>query len=89
MNQCAHLNEMKIVEEKKTVNHNANKWANRQSITYQPYCMRLCVVNDFLRRPALCGLSCLRPGRNKKRIVRVGEQLRWRAKGRGRRKGGI
>lgn len=49
----------------------------------------VCAVNDFLRRPALCGPPCLRPARNKKRVVRVGEQLRWRAKGRGSRKGGI
>lgn len=51
--------------------------------------MCLCAVNDFPRPPALCGPPCLRPGRNKQRIVMVGEQQRKRAEGRGRRKGGI
>lgn len=52
-------------------------------------CVYVCVVTDFPGPPALCGPPCLRPGRKKKRIVRVGEQLRKKAEGRGRRKGGI
>lgn len=43
--------------------------------------MCLCAVNDFPRPPALCGPPRLRPGRNKKRIVRAGEQLRKTAEG--------
>lgn len=49
--------------------------------TYQSYCVCLCAVNDFPRPPALCGPPRLRPGRNKKRIVRAGEQLRKTAEG--------
>lgn len=54
-------------------------WADGQNTTYQSYCVCLCAVNDFPRPPALCGPPRLRPGRNKKRIVRAGEQLRRRA----------
>ena len=48
---------------------------------YQSVCLCLCAVNDFPRPPVLCGPPCLHPGRHKKRIVRVGEQLRRRAEG--------
>lgn len=69
--------------------HVLDTWGVGQNITYQSYCVCLSTVNDFPRPPALSGPPCLHPGRNKKRIVRVGEQLSERVEGRGRRRGGI
>lgn len=50
------------------------------------FCVRL-MISPGLPRCVVRLVSA--PGRNKKRIVRVGEQLRPRAEGSGRRKGGI
>lgn len=50
-----------------------------RSTTYQSCCACLCTGNDFPGPPVLSAPSYLHAGRNKKRIVRVGEQLRgWR-----------
>lgn len=43
-----------------------------QNITYQSYCVCLCAANDSPRPPASCAPPRLRPGRKKKRTVRVG-----------------
>lgn len=57
--------------------HTFIKYTRRQAEHSLPVILRERGVNDFPRPLALCSPPCLRSGRNKKRIVRVDEKLRW------------
>lgn len=57
--------------------HTFIKYTRRQAERSLPVILRERGVNDFPRPLALCSPPCLRSGRNKKRIVRVDEKLRW------------